>query len=437
MEFTCQSSLLSGTLQIPGSKSHSIRAIFIATMAKGESMIHNLLDSSDVRSALSVARIFGAKTESLGNNNWKITGVNGNITLTHPVIDVGNSGTTIQIALAFASLIKNNQSLIVTGDEQICRRPTAPLVQALRDLGTEITEIHHNGCPPIKITGGLTGGKCELEAKTSQYVTALLMACPLAENDSEVTVTLLNEAPYIEITLDWLKEQNITIHHDDLYNYQIPGHQHYTCFDKAIPADFSTATFFLAAATLKPDRQITLKGLDFTDSQPDKQVVYILEKMGAKIEHLPNGDITISAPNGLTGITIDMNETPDALPMLAVVGCFARGETRLINVAHARLKETDRIQVMAEELTKMGANITELPDGLIIRQSSLTGTKVCGHGDHRIVMSLAIAGLSCEGTTTITTAEAAAVTVPEFSDFIKKLGGNLSTLDPISTSTNP
>lgn len=429
MKFQCQESNLSGTLRIPGSKSHSIRAICIATMATGTSRIYNLLNSSDVEAALTTARAFGATVTALPDQSMEITGNGGKIQLTTEQIDVGNSGTTMLIALALSTLIPQDHHLVLTGDEQICRRPTAELVKALQQLGAKLEEQKQNGCPPIHVSGGLTGGNCQLAAPTSQYVTALLMACPLAPQTSKIHVTLLNEAPYVQITLDWLKEQQITVLHHDLLDYEIPGGQHYRPFTKSIPADFSTATFFIAAATLKPNRKIQLKGLDFSDSQPDKKVVDYLQQMGAAIQHEEDGSITISAPNGLQGTTIDMNETPDALPMMAVVGCFAQGETRLTNVAHARLKETDRISVMEQELKKMGADITSTPDGLIIRHSSLQGAEVCGHGDHRVVMSLTIAGLSSPGTTRIDTAEAVNVTVPEFPDFIRTLNGALHITD--------
>ena len=425
MKFVCQPSELAGEIRIPGSKSHTIRAVMIAAMAEGESLIREPLRSADAEAAIAAARAFGATVE-LGQGEWRVRGVGPRPKpVPGAVVDVLNSGTTMQIALALASLTPGIE-IEMTGDEQIRRRPVGPLVAALRQLGADVAEVLGNGCPPVRVRGGLRGGSCSIEAKTSQYLTALLLACPLAPEDTIVDVPLLNEAPYVQMTLDWLAAQKIAVEHDGkMRTFKIRGRQRYTPFSRAVPADFSTATFFLAAGALGPRNRTVSLGLDMADSQPDKAAVRYLREMGAKVVDLPNGGIEVSAPNGLHGVVIDMNETPDALPMMAVVGCFAEGETRLVNVAHARIKETDRIAVMAAELRKMGADIAELPDGLVIRRSQLHGAAVEGHGDHRVVMSLALAGLSCSGTTTVSTAEAAGVTCPTFFDFIRKLGGEI------------
>jgi len=201
------------------------------------------------------------------------------------------------------------------------------------------------------------------------------------------------------------------------------GGQSYKAYDLPVPADFSSATFFLCAAALFGDG-VTLKGLDFSDSQPDKAVVDYLRAMGADIVAEPDG-ITVKA-SSLKGITIDMNATPDALPAMAVTGVFAEGTTKLVNVPQARSKETDRIQCMAEELTKMGAQVEELPDGLIVHHSKLRAAHLDGRGDHRIVMALSLAGMGLDEPCTIGTAEAIKVTFPEFVGLMQALGANLA-----------
>jgi 3-phosphoshikimate 1-carboxyvinyltransferase len=228
------------------------------------------------------------------------------------------------------------------------------------------------------------------------------------------------------MTLDWLDKQDIIYENDRMQKFTIPGRQKYKPFDLPIPADFSSATFFLCAgAMLQAD--ITLTGLDFADSQPDKAVVGYLESMGA--------DITIDAASvrikgsQLTGAEIDMNRTPDALPAMAVIAAFAEGETRLVNVPQARNKETDRITCMAQELKKMGADVEELPDGLIIRQSKLKPATLDGRGDHRIVMALSLAAMATEGQTTIDTAEAVNVTFPDYVKLMTAIGANMETED--------
>jgi 3-phosphoshikimate 1-carboxyvinyltransferase len=192
--------------------------------------------------------------------------------------------------------------------------------------------------------------------------------------------------------------------------------------DRAIPADFSSATFFLAAGALA-DNAVTLHGLDVTDSQGDKAVIDYLRQMGADIDVCP--DAIVVRGGQLRGAEIDMNSTPDALPMMAVVGCFAGGTTTLANVPQARIKETDRIAVMCQELTRMGARIRELPDGLVIEQSELEGTEVSGHDDHRVVMALAVGGLASPGVTVIRSAEAVEVTFPTFLNCMTELGADL------------
>ena len=245
------------------------------------------------------------------------------------------------------------------------------------------------------------------------------MCTPLAEKDTEINVTLLNEPGYVQMTLDWLDKQSIKYDNDGLFNFKIRGGQQYKSFDAAVPADFSSATFFLCAAALIGDG-VTLKGLDFSDSQPDKAVVEYLKAMGADIS-IGNDSITVRQSQ-LKGIEIDMNTTPDALPAMAVVGAFAEGQTRLVNVPQARAKETDRIKCMAEELKKLSVDTEELPDGLIIKHSKPKPAVLDGRGDHRIVMALSIAAMAMKDQCTIGAAEAMSVTFPEYAKLMQNLG---------------
>jgi 3-phosphoshikimate 1-carboxyvinyltransferase len=278
---------------------------------------------------------------------------------------------------------------------------------------------HGNGCAPIEICGPLRGGATTLACPTSQYLSSLLINCPLATGDSEISVPLLNEKPYVEMTLEWLKRQKTKVVNDKFSRLRIPGGQHYYAFSREIPADFSSATFFLVAAAITGG-DVTLHGLDMSDSQGDKSVVTMLQAMGAKIEIATN---SIRVRGGdLHGGELDLNATPDALPALAVAGCFARGETRLVNVAQARIKETDRIAVMHTALAALGADIEERPDGLIIKESALHGGTVESHDDHRVVMALAVAGLRASAPVTINGADALRITFPNFTDLFQALG---------------
>ncbi len=419
MKLVVGKSDLRGAVDIPGSKSHTIRAAVIATLATGESRIEQPLESADGRSALEACRALGAPiVEESGV--WRVTGLAGAPQVPDNIVDVQNSGTTMRLVMGAASLLKDGVA-VLTGDEQVRRRPCGPLAQALTALGARVVSTRGNGCPPVVVEGRLRGGETSIEAVTSQYVSSLLISTPLASGDTVLHVPLLNEKPYVGITLDWVRRQGVRIEHDEDYTeFRIPGGQSYQPVRGRIPGDFSSATFFLAGGALSGNA-VMCRGLDMTDTQGDKAVVDYLVQMGADVSVEPDG-VRVSA-KGLRGCEIDMNATPDALPMMAVLACFAEGETRLVNVPQARLKETDRIAVMRAELSKLGAEIRELPDGLVIGGRPLHAGEVEGHGDHRVVMALAIGAGQVAGETVIHGSEAMAVTYPGFTEALIALGG--------------
>ncbi|MBI2422228.1 MAG: 3-phosphoshikimate 1-carboxyvinyltransferase [Candidatus Hydrogenedentes bacterium] len=419
MKLLVEGAPLRGTVEIPGSKSHTIRAVAIASLAKGKSVIEAPLESSDGLAAFHAYRAFGVPIESV-NGAWHVEGLGGHFEAPANIIDVGNSGTTMLIALGSAALLGSGLS-VLTGDEQVRRRPVGPLVKALNDLGAKARCTRDNGCPPVVVEGRIKGGRCTIEAMTSQYITALLINGPLADGDIDLDVPLLHEKPYVGITLDWLKRHGVKVTYaEDYSSFHIPAGQAYQPVHQRIPGDFSSATFFLAAGALQ-DNEVFSHGLDMGDSQGDKAVVEYLGAMGAEVSVEAAG-VRVRAKR-LVGTEIDLNATPDALPMMAALACFAKGTTRLVNVPQARLKETDRIATMRMELCKMGAHIEELEDGLVIHESAMRPAEVDGHGDHRIVMSLAIAGSMLPGTTTINGYEAVNVTYPTFLDALHGLGG--------------
>jgi 3-phosphoshikimate 1-carboxyvinyltransferase len=300
-----------------------------------------------------------------------------------------------------------------------------PLLEALRGLGVEAYSAPQTGCPPLVVKGILHGGYTEIQGKISQQVSALLVNCPLASHDTDIRVLDLREKPYIEMTLGWLDKQYICYEQAGLERFRFKGNQTFKAFTETIPADFSSATFFLCAAAI-PGCDIQLKGLDFTDTQGDKGVVDLLRAMGADI-CLTDQGLQIRGTR-VQGIEIDLADMPDALPALAVVGCLAEGTTRICNVEHARFKETDRIAVMCRELHAMGADISEQTDGLTIRTSRLTGQSVQSHHDHRVAMALAMAGLAAQGTTRIMDADAVGVTFPQFPQLLQHLGASLEVI---------
>lgn len=449
MRAVIQPHQFSGTFRIPASKSHTIRRLLFASLAEGVSSLDYPLDSLDARSCLAICRAFGARIEEeresaedarrTGNPNapaadgsrlarWIVTGVgknamgNPNLRTPEDVLNVGNSGTTLYLALAVAGL--HSGVSIFTGDQQIRRRSAQNLLTALQGLGVRSESSRNNGCAPIIIQGPWKGGRVSVACPTSQYLSALLIAAPLAAVNTitEIEVPLLNEQPYVEMTLAYLDAQGVRYEAaPDRSFFRIWGGASYKPIGGTVPGDFSSAAFPACAAAISGGT-LTLLGLDPEDTQGDKALFEYLARMGCRVEWKKQVDewvLTVAAPQKLQGHTLDLNATPDALPAMAATACFAAGTTRLINVPNARIKETDRIAVMATELGKLGAHISELPDGLVIEGGApLLGTAVQGHDDHRVVMALAIAGLACKGITTVDTAEAAAVTYPGFLELL-------------------
>jgi 3-phosphoshikimate 1-carboxyvinyltransferase len=416
---TSEKSVLSGEVAVPASKSHTIRALTLATLARGESAISHPLDSADTRSCVGACRALGAEIQAEGDP-WIVRGAAGRLRVADNVIDVQNSGTTLCIALGMAALVDGWN--VLTGDGQTRRRTAQNLIAALNALGARVESLLGNGCAPMIVHGPLQGGPASLACPTSQYLTSLLIAAPLARRDSTIVVTQLNEEPYVLMTLDWLRKLNVKVSHRDLREFTIPGRQEYSAFEERIQGDFSSATFFLCAAALTGS-EITLRGLDMDDAQGDKAVVDMLRKMGAEAEALP-GAVRIRG-GALKGIALDLNATPDALPALAVTACFAEGTTKLLNVPQARIKETDRIRVMREVIVALGGKAEELPDGLVVHGVGLRGGKAPGHADHRVVMACAIAGLASEKPVEVDTAEAVGVTFPSFVELMTRCGARM------------
>lgn len=422
MKLAVRPSRLRGEIAVTGSKSHTIRGITAALAANGKSTLVAPLESADTRSTLAAAKLLGAKVVER-DGEWVITGTGGVFVDPGRTLDLGNSGTGMRMLTSFCA--RQEFAIGFDGDASLRTRLMAGLFEALKPLGCQVESA--NGKCPFTVRGPLKGGATRVDGTTSQFLTSLLFMLPTLKEDSTVDLAFLNEKPYIEITLAWLDMLGIRYEKSaDMLHWRIPGGQSIPAFRRVIPADFSTAAFPLCAGALAGDG-VVIRNLDFSDAQGDKKVFAYLERMGATIEH--GAELTVKPTRGkLKGCTIDMNETPDALPMLSVVAALAEGETRLVNVAQARIKETDRIAVMTSELTKMGADVEELPDGMIIRGGTLRGAEVSSHADHRIAMALAIAGLVAKGETVIDEAEAASVTYPDFVRDFQRLGANFTLL---------
>jgi 3-phosphoshikimate 1-carboxyvinyltransferase len=423
----------SGTVRIPASKSHTIRRLIIASLADGVSAITHPLDSLDTRSCAAACRALGAAvTENRtqaelvsytveGNNGFKKGACN-------RFVDVGNSGTTLYFAMAAAGL--GSEPFEITGDEQIQRRSAAPLLEALSGLGIRAESVKGNGCAPVIIQGPWKGGTVSLPCPTSQYLSALLLAAPAAPAGAitEIAVPLLNERPYVEMTLSYLDAQGIPWQGGDSSNdfsrFTLCGGAVWKPLSGPVPGDFSSAAFPACAAAISGGT-VTLHGLDPRDLQGDKFFLEMLAAMGCTVQWESAADghsLTVSRCGPLCGGTFDLNATPDLLPAAAVTAAFAEGDTALVNVAHARIKETDRIAVMAAELAQLGIRCTERPDGLIVHGMGIGGVSggcINGHGDHRVVMAFAAAALGAQAPIEIDTAECAAVTYPGFLELLQ------------------
>ena len=431
-----------GRIRIPASKSHTIRRLLIAALTEGVSEIEYPLDSLDARSCVAVIRALGADIEErravdaqcpnpadeTGRKpvGWQVRGIGpGRITAPQEHLDVGNSGTTLFLALAAAAL--GTEPITFTGDEQIRRRSAGPLLTALSGLGIRVVSAE-KGCAPITVQGPWQGGRVSLPCPTSQYLSAILLAAPLAPAGAitEIDVPLLNERPYIRLTLSYLDAQGIPYRAAQDFSYfRIPGGASYKPMNGPVPGDFSSAAFPGCAALTGGFGPVTLLGLDPQDPQGDRAIFDMLTQMGAAVNwektaetSRPAWALTVSRSGPLRVGVFDLNAYPDLLPIMAALASYAGGETALVNVAHARIKETDRIAVMAQELGKLGVLTKERPDGLIIRGGPVRGGPVDGHGDHRVVMALAAAALGATGPVEIQGAEAADVTYPGFLELL-------------------
>ena len=424
MDLKVKRSTLEGSIAVSGSKSHTIRAIVCALLAEGTSIVRSPLESADTRAALEAAKSFGAKViEKPGA--WEITGCGGKFQDPGRTIDMMNSGTGLRLLTGLAAL--QDFTVSFDGDESLRTRKMAPLLSALEKIGART--VSSDGKAPFSITGPITGGNTTVDGTSSQFLSSLLFALPLCKADCRITLDFLMEQPYVGITCDWLRAAGIKVEYSaDMLNWHIPGNQQYKPLDRVVPADFSTAAFPLAAGMLS-GKNIQICNLDFNDPQGDKAVFGFAEQMGAVISR--GEKVSVNNSGKLRGVELDLNSTPDALPILAIIAAFSEGKTLLGNVRQARLKETDRIAVMAKELAKAGVEVEELEDGLIVTGGNFHGCEVESCNDHRIAMAFAVAGTALpEGEEIIIrNAECAKVSYPDFVRDFKAMGADFTEIN--------
>ena len=404
-----------GTIAIPASKSQTIRAFLIAYFAHDISRISNPLISEDTKSCINAISNAGAKVMFSDDMSSAIVDSRNIVLPDNLTIDAGNSGTTTYLLLPMAASL--GIPVTITGDEQLLSRPIKPLADALRSLGCDVDSDKL----PVTVKGPIKGGMTSIECRTSQYLSGLLLGAPLAEENTGITCTLLYEKPYVSLTLGWLREQGVDFSiADDYMRAEVRGGQRYHGFESYINGDYSSASFFFCMAAMA-GTEITVKGLDPEDPQGDKAILDILHEMGAEISWNGN-EVTVKGPEHLKAGTFDLNAIPDTLPILAVTAAMAEGTTRLGNVPQARIKETDRISCMRENLALLGVNAEEEEDALIIHGNGyVKGGSVKGFSDHRIVMALASLSAGASGDIIIDDESAASITLPSFFRLLSSL----------------
>ena len=424
MRVSINKSSVKGEAFAPPSKSYTHRAITLAALSR-EAIVHRPLLSADTLATIKASEMFGASVEK-EDDSLIIRGFNGKPHVPDNVIDAANSGTTLRIMTAIAGL--TNGITVLTGDSSLRTRPNGPLLKVINQLGASACSTRGNERAPIVVKGGLEGKEVSIDGSiSSQFISALLIACPLAENSTTLSIIgKLKSRPYVDVTIEMLELAGVKIHTDDSNGtkFIIPGKQKYDLKEYTVPGDFSSASYLLAAAAMLEGSEITVKNL-FPSKQGDRIIIETLERMGADITwDREAGKVTVKGGRKLKAVTFDAGATPDLVPTIAVLASVAEGTSRIENAEHVRYKETDRLRALATELPKMGVKLKEEKDSLTITGGELHGADVHGWDDHRIVMSLAIAGMVA-GNTIIDTTESVSISYPDFFKDMSKLGAKI------------
>jgi 3-phosphoshikimate 1-carboxyvinyltransferase len=415
---------LHGTVRVPPNKSHSFRALIMASLAEGVSRIISPAVSHDWMLGTEALEMFGAKIEPKAKDVWEIVGTGGKLTTPDDVIDCGNSGIILRFFMAIAACCEGYT--VLTGDDSLRRiRLCQPLIDGLNALGAWAVATKGDGHAPVVVRGRLRGGQTEIDGIDSQPVSALLIACSLADAPTDLSVRRAGEKPWVGVTLDWLRRCGVEFTHENFERYRVRGQHRWKGFEAKVPLDWSAAMYPIVAAVVTSGSEVRLPGLDFQDSQGDKAVVGVLREMGAKIDVGPDG--VVARSGALVGRTIDCNDFVDQFPLLAVVGACAEGQTVLTNAEVCRHKECDRIAETAKVLKAMGALVEERPDGLVVRRSRLRGANMDARSDHRMAMTFTVAGLVADGLTRVVGVECVKKTFPDFVHQMQGIGADVET----------
>lgn len=380
---------------VPGSKSISHRMVICAALSKGISNIDNLLQSEDIHLTMGALKSMGIKIDHISKDQFCIEGLGGKLKPSHDDIYLGNSGTSMRLLAGIAALGKTPYTL--TGDKRMCERPMLELLDALTQLNINAKSNNSTGTPPVTICGGdRNGGKVIIDcSKSSQYLSSLLMMGALFDQGLDINLeTPPVSAPYITLTMDIMKKFGVSVQQESDTHYTVPGNQEYSSGDFFVEPDLSNAGYFWAIGAVT-GKMIFVNNINKNSLQGDLNQIHILEKMGCRLVYEDNR-IGISGRN-LTGVDVDMSDTPDAVPAIAVVASFAKGTTRIRNIGHLRIKECDRLDVVSNQLIKMGIKVKQGEDFMEITGGDHQAAFIETYNDHRIAMAFSIPGLLTDG----------------------------------------
>lgn len=389
---------LDSEIKAPPSKANTLRALFLAALAEGTSAIKNSLFGEDQILTINALKELGVKIEK-ENENLKITGVNGKFISSGNPLFLGNSGMATRAFTVLGSLA--DKDIIIDGDERMrTGRPIQDLIDAIKPLGIEAESTNRNGCPPITVKArSFEGGSTTLKGdKSSQYFTAILLFAPFAKKEVVInTAVKLYSKPYIDITLKMMKKFGVDVINDNYEKFTVSPGQKYTAQEYIIGGDYSSASFFFAAAAITQGR-IKITNLIQQSTQGDKIFVDYLEMMGCEVNRGDGWIEIIGKP--LKSIKVDMGNYPDIVVPLAVVSAFAKGTSEFTNIEHLKYKESDRLVAPVTELRKMGVNATATNNSIIVEgaeEGEIKGAEIDTYNDHRMAMSFAVAGLKVPG----------------------------------------
>ncbi len=414
-------SAVKGRVAAAPSKSYTHRAFLMGLLANGTTRVDHALLSADPLSTLGAVRSLGATVET--GDDIAITST-GNVETPTDIIDCGNSGTTLRLVTAIAALAPH--ATVLTGDASLRTRPMRPLLAALEGLGVSATSTRDNGCAPIVVRGPMRGGRTRLPGDvSSQFVSALIMAGARTADGIDIQLdSELKSRPYVDITLEMLDDFGGRVD-ERPDGFHVPGNQALGATRYAVPGDYSTAAFPLAAGALAGE--VTVDHLPERTAQGDKAIVDMLQTFGARVTRNATSATVREAP--LTGAHFDLSDTPDLFPILCAIAAHAKGETVLSGAAHLRFKESDRIAAMVTNLQRMGVDAQEREDGARIRGGPVGAADgLVTHGDHRILMALAVCGLRAQGPLTLDDHEAHRVSYPGFIEDFTAMGARMEVM---------